>query len=174
MKTSQVRFIICIAVILSGSYYGITHGHHQSDRLSTFLFLAVIVACLVLYQNFQKYVPDTALGKISFFCGRLAFVGIVVYINFLLITDFRKKQLDRDGVNTYAVAGKISSSYYKGRYRFSRHYRYMANGKVFEKQIPFSYKVKAGDTLYLKYSASDPEIMQFVPNTHNRQLGIID
>jgi hypothetical protein len=174
MKTSQVRSIICITVIISGSFYGITHGHQQSDRVSTFLFLLVIAACLVWYQNFQKYVPDTLPGKFGFFFGRLAFVGIVVYINFLLITDFRERQLSRDGVNTYAVAGRISSGYYKGRYHFSRHYRYMANGKVFEKQLPFSYKLKAGDTLYLKYSASDPEIMQFVPNSHNRQLGIMD
>ena len=112
--------------------------------------------------------------NLAFFFGRLAFVGFVLYINFLLITHFREKQLTEDGIKTYAIAGKISSSYYKGQYHFSRHYRYTANGKVFEKQIPFSYKLKAGDTLYLKYSASDPEIMQFVPNTHNRQLGIID
>ena len=90
------------------------------------------------------------------------------------MNNFRTSLINNDGISTYAIAGEISSRYIDGKYRFFRGYTYNGGGKKIHKMLPFNYNLRQGDTLYLKYSKSQPLIIEFENNGQNRKHGIID
>lgn len=164
MTKIQKKSAIFIAVILFSSCYFIYSFPGEDHFFPTVAMLIMIVASFVLYQTFLKYFPDNNVGILAFFLGRLLFAAALIAVNAWICNNLREKWIEEDGIRTYAIAGRISSEYRKGRYEFYRHYYYRVNGRVVEKRMPFNKQVKTGDTLYLKYSATHPYVIQLENN----------
>jgi len=164
----------CSIIIIVSSYYFIHSQSGEVSLLSYLHFPFIIVAGLMLYESFKEYFFNSKRGVLTFFLGRVIFIGIIVYTNFLLMNNFRTSLISHDGVSTYAIAGEISSRYIDGKYRFFRQYTYIGSGKKIHKKILFNYNLQLGDTLYLKFSKSQPLIIEFENNEQNRKHGIIE
>ncbi|TLV03956.1 hypothetical protein [Dyadobacter luticola] len=168
-----IRRSILAGCILLFSFFGIYGSMGENKFISFVPFLLVVVASLVLYQSFDSWIPDTAAGILGFFIGRLVFVGLILYVNAQIFYSVKTKKIEQDGVSTYGIATDISSRYLRSRRDFYRNFTYVANGKVLQSKVRFSYDLKQGDTLYLRYSKSNPYLIEFENNAQNRKHGIL-
>jgi hypothetical protein len=96
-----------------------------------------------------------------------------LYANYILFYSITSNKIQKDGISTYGIATGISSRYLRGKRDFYRHFTYVANGRVLQSKIRFSYDLNRGDTLYLKYSKSNPYVIDFEDNVQNRKHGIV-
>ena len=174
MGKKYVFQLCCLITIIASSYYFIHSKSGEVSLLSYLHFSFIIVAGLVLYESFKEHFLNNKRGVLIFFFGRVIFISIIVYTNFSLMNNFRTSLINNDGISIYAIAGEISSRYIDGKYRFFRGYTYNGGGKKIHKMLPFNYNLRQGDTLYLKYSKSQPLIIEFENNGQNRKHGIID
>ena len=161
MTATRKKSALSTAIIVLSSCYFIYSFPDEDHFWPVMAMLIMIVASFVLYQTLFKYFPDNGWGILAFFFGRLLFAGALIAANAWICNKLSEKWNKEDGVKTYAIAGRISSDYRKGRYEFYRHYYYRANGLMVEKRMPFNKEMKTGDTLYLKYSASHPFVVEF-------------
>lgn len=160
MTGTQKKSAISTAIIVLSSCYFIYSFPDEDHFWPVVAMMIMIVASFVLYQTFFRYFPDNGWGILTFFFGRLLFAGVLIAANAWICNNLREKWIAEDGVRTYAIAGRISSDYRKGRYEFYRHYHYQVNGRMVEKRMPFNKQLRTGDTLYLKYSASHPFVVE--------------
>lgn len=160
MTGIQKKSAISLAVILFSSCYFIYSFPNEDHFFSIVAMLIMIVASFVLYETFLRYFPDNIVGILAFFLGRLLFAGALIAVIAWVCNSLREKWIEQDGIRIYAIAGRISSEYRKGRYEFYRYYYYRVNGRTVEKRMPFNKQMKTGDTLYLKYSATHPDVIQ--------------
>jgi len=79
---------------------GIYLSFEESRSLAFFSFLAVIIACLILYQSFSQWIPKTAIGILGFFLGRILFVGFILYVDSQIMYSIRSSVIRKDGVFT--------------------------------------------------------------------------
>lgn len=168
-----IRRAILAGIILLFSVFGIYSGLNEKNFFSFFPFLSVVIASLVLYQSFDQWVPQTGLLIPGFFLGRLLFVGLVLYLNYRVLNMIKSDRIQKDGISTYGIATGISSTYIRGNRAFYRHFTYTANGRLLESKVRFSYDLNRGDTLYLKYSKSNPYIIDFENNAQNHRHRIV-
>ncbi|MGX5855680.1 hypothetical protein ACWKW6_18645 [Dyadobacter jiangsuensis] len=161
------------SIIIVFSFFAIYGSLGENSAVTFFPFLVVVIASLVLYQSFDWQVPRTAIGIIGFFIGRLLFVGLVLYANYLIFNFIKSSYIHRGGVKTYGIVTGISSRYYRGSWHHSRNFTYVANGKVRQGKVGFNYELSRGDTIYLRYSRSNPYLFEFEDNDQNRKYGIV-
>lgn len=166
------RFISAGAILLF-SFFAIYGSFNEDKSLAFFPFLVVVVASLYLYQSFGNQVPQTSIGIISFFIGRLLFVGLVLFADYWILSSIKSAKIQKDGISTYGIATGISSRYLRGGREFYRHFTYIANGRVLQSKVRFSYDLNRGDTLYLKYSKTNPYIIEFENNKQKREHGLV-
>ena len=159
--------------IILFSVSGIYLSLGESRPLAFFSFLTAIIGSLILYQSFGQLIPKTPIGILGYFFGRILFIGVILYIDSQIMYAIKSGIIQKDGISAYGIAGEISSRYSRGKRSFYRHFKYIANGRILESTIRFSYDLKRGDTLYLKYSKSHPNVIKFEDNEHNRRHGIL-
>lgn len=166
--------IVLAGAILLLSYFGIYGSMNENKFLALIPFVLMIIASLILYQTFSSQVPRNSIGIIGFFVGRLLFVGLIVFANSAVFSSIKSSQIQKDGVNTFGIATRISSRYVRGKRDFYRHFTYNANGKIMESKVPFSYDLNRGDTIFLRYSKGNPYVIEFEQNNEgNRKHGIV-
>ncbi|WAC11487.1 hypothetical protein [Dyadobacter pollutisoli] len=168
-----IRRALLIVAILFFSFFAIYGSMGGNQFLAFFPFLMSIIAGLILYQSFDRWVPQTSIGIIGFFMGRLLFIGLLLYVDYVVSYSIRSNKIQKDGISTYGIATGISSRYLRGKRDFYRHFSYVANGRVLQNKIRFSYELNRGDTLYLKYSKSNPYVIEFEDNSQNRKHGVV-
>jgi hypothetical protein len=178
LRAQTKRGMIIYRAVLGGiivvfSFFAIYGSLGENSPVTFFPFLVVVIASLVLYQSFDRLVAQTAIGIIGFFVGRLLFVGLVLYANYLTFSFIKSRSIHQGGVRTYGIVTGISSTYYRGSWHYSRNFTYIANGKIHVGKIRFSYELSRGDTIYLRYSRSNPYLVEFEGNNQNRKYGIV-
>lgn len=168
-----VRRLTLGGIILLFSFFAIYGNMNQNKAFAFFPFLIVIIAALVLYQSFSNQFPQTGKWILLFFAGRLFFIGLILFVDSAIFYSIKAAKIHKDGISTYGVATGISSRYLRGHREFYRHFRYVANDKIIESTLRFSYDLNRGDTLYLKYSRTNPYVIEFEDNKQNRRHGIV-
>ncbi|KQS33200.1 hypothetical protein ASG33_03695 [Dyadobacter sp. Leaf189] len=160
-------------IVIVFSFFAVYGSLGENSSLTFFSFLMIVITSLVLYQSFDRLVSQMAIGIIGFFVGRLLFVGVVIYANYLIFNFLKSRVIQQGSVRTYGIATGISSRYYRGNWHYSRNFTYVANGKSFVGRINFNHELSSGDTIYLRYSRSNPYLFEFEDNDHNRRHGIV-
>jgi len=169
-----INRIVLAGAILLFSFFGIYGSMNENKFLAFIPFLLMIIASLVFYQTFASQVPLTSFGIVGFFVGRLLFLGLILYANSVIFSSIKSNKIQKDGINTFGVATRISSRYLRGKWNFYRHFTYVANGKILESKVRFSYDLNRGDTIFLKYSRSNPYVIEFEKdNEQNRKYGVV-
>ena len=161
MHRKQIQIGICTTLITGCSYFVIYHSSIESAVLPVIAFLLIIGLSLFLYQILFISASPPPAQIVLHVAGRLIFTAVIIYINWLLMMNYRKNEIRKHGIRTYAVAAEVSGKYRRGRRVFSRHFRYIVNGKVLKTERPYRKAITIGDTLYLTYSSIDPHIVIF-------------